>query len=143
MLDNKTIETAMKSFVFLLVGISLTALSKQAFSQDDGARKPLNNPMYSSHNYKHPSMAAAAKRQEMKAGIAVQQPTPGDARFANYKNQMPSRQPVGGVTVDHTPSASLANRNYKIQRVSEPNATLPSQDYIVKKRRTDNPTIGN
>lgn len=143
MLYNKTIETAMKSFVFLLAGISLTALSEQAFSQVDGARKPLNNPMYSSHNYKHPQMAAAARRQETKTGVAVQQPTPGEARLANYKNQMPSRQPVGGVTVDHTPSASLADRNYKIQRVSEPTPTMPSADYLVKKRRTDNETIGN
>ncbi|AUD02873.1 hypothetical protein [Spirosoma pollinicola] len=133
----------MKLVAFLLAGISLTALSEQAFSQDDGAKKPLNNPMYSSHNYKHPTMAAAARRQETKAGITVQQPTPGNAQLANYKNQMPTRQPVGGVTVDHMPSGSLADRNYKIQRVSEPTPIVVSEDYIVKKRRTDNQTIGN
>ncbi|GAB3794457.1 hypothetical protein GCM10028819_08170 [Spirosoma humi] len=133
----------MKSIVFLLTGISLLALSGQAFSQDDGARKPLNNPMYSTHNYKHPHMAAAARRQESKAGIVVQQPGSTDTRFANYKNQMPNQQPSGGIQVDHTPSASLANRNYKIQRVSEPKPIVLMDEYYVKRRRTDSTTIGN
>lgn len=143
MLDNKTIEIAMKSIVFMLAGISLLALSEQAFSQDNGGRKPLNNPMYSTHNYKHPNMAAAARRQESKAGVAVQQPVATDARFANYKNQMPNQQPAGGIQIDHTPSASLADRNYKVQRVSEPRPSVSTDDYYVKKRRTDSTTIGN
>jgi len=142
-LDNKTIEIAMKSILFLLTGISLLALSGQAFSQDNGARKPLNNPMYSTHNYKHPNMAAAAWRQESKAGVMVQQPVATDARFANYKNQMPNQQPMGGIQVDHTPSASLADRNYKVQRVSEPKPAVPMDEYYVKRRRTDSTTIGN
>ncbi|AKD55278.1 hypothetical protein [Spirosoma radiotolerans] len=133
----------MKSVVFLLTGISLLALSGQAFSQDDGARKPLNNPMYSTHNYKHPNMAAAARRQESKAGVVVQQPASSDPRLANYKNQMPNQQPTGGIQIDHTPSASLADRNYKVQRVSEPKPTVPMDEYYVKKRRTDSTTIGN
>jgi hypothetical protein len=133
----------MKSIVFLLVGISLTALSEQAFPQDDGGKKPLYNPMYSTHNYKHPNMAAAARRWENKAGIAVQQPNPTDARLANYKNQMPNAEPVGGITIDHTPSSSLADRNYKIQRVSEPTPSVPLQEYYVKKRKDDRSIIGN
>ncbi|GAB2538629.1 hypothetical protein [Spirosoma aerophilum] len=134
----------MKSVFSLLIGISLLAVSEQAFSQDSGVKKPLNNPMYSTHNYKHPNMAAAANRWESKSSITVQQPNPGDTRLANYKNQMPTRQPVGGITVDHTPSASLVNRNYKIQRVSEPTpATSAGEDYYVKKRQADSTTIGN
>ena len=133
----------MKSVVFLLTGISLLALSGQAFSQDDGARKPLNNPMYSTHNYKHPNMAAAARRQENKTGVRVQQPGATDPRLANYKNQMPNQPPTGGIQIDHTPSASLADRNYKVQRVSEPKPAVPMDEYYVKKRRTDSTTIGN
>ena len=136
----------MKSIVSLLVGISLMVISGQAFSQSGGDKKPLNNPMYSTHNYKHPNMAAKARTWENKTGVAVQQPAPTDARYANYKNQMPNTQPVGGITVDHTPSASLADRNYKIQRVSEPNAVTPSNEYYVKKQKntdTTNTNVGN
>ncbi len=113
----------MKIVAFLLTGISFIAISEQAFAQDNGVRKPLNNPMYSTHNYKHPNMAAAARRSESKAGVSVRQPAPSDARLANYKNQMPNRPPVGGVAVDHTPSENLADRNYKIQRVSQPKSS--------------------
>ena len=128
----------MKSFTFLLAGAFMVALTSNTFAQDVGQSKPLNNPMYSTHNYKHPNMAAAARRSESKSGIAVQQPAPTDARLANYKNQMPNRQPAGGVTVDHTPSASLADRNYKIQRVSEPQSLESAAgEYYVRKRSKD------
>ncbi|CAN5378927.1 hypothetical protein BH09BAC4_BH09BAC4_52440 [soil metagenome] len=127
----------MKSLTFLLAGALLVAMTSRTYAQDVGS-KPLNNPMYSTHNYKHPNMAAAARRSENKTGVAVQQPTPTDARMANYKNQMPNRQPVGGVTVDHTPSASLADRNYKIQRVSEPQSfESAAGEYYVRKRSKD------
>ena len=143
MSDNKTIEIVMKIVALLLIGISFIAMSEQAFAQDDGTRKPLNNPMYSTNNYKHPNMAAAARRSESKAGVSVQQPAPTDARLANYKNQMPNRPSVGGITVDHTPSASLADRNYKIQRVSQPKATTGVDEYYVRKSKGDSTTTGN
>ncbi|WP_461146785.1 hypothetical protein [Spirosoma pulveris] len=136
----------MKTLFSLLVGIGLLAISGQAFSQNGENKKPLNNPMYSTHNYKHPNMAAKARTWENKAGVAVQQPTPTDARYANYKNQMPNAQPVGGITVDHTPASSLADRNYKIQRVSEPNPVMPSNEYYVRKQKntdTTNTNVGN
>ncbi|GAB4013765.1 hypothetical protein EXU85_12945 [Spirosoma sp. KCTC 42546] len=133
----------MKLVTFLLVGIGLVAMSEQAFSQDDGERKPLNNPMYSTGNYKHPNMAAAARRWETKEGVAVKKPTPGDAQVANYKSQMPTLQPVGGITVGHTPSTNLADRNYKIQRVSEPTPDKTETGYYVKKQqRKTEMTIG-
>ncbi|GAB3956990.1 hypothetical protein GCM10028805_48440 [Spirosoma harenae] len=132
----------MKALTFLLTSISFLAMFGQAFSQDVGAVKPLNNPMYSSHNYKHPNLAAAARRSETKGGIVVQSPKPNENQFANYKNQNPGVQPTGGVTVEHTPSASLADRNYKIQRTSEPTPT--SNEYYVKSRRkrVDSTAVG-
>ncbi len=135
----------MKSVTFLLFGISLLAMTGTAFSQDGGQRRPLNNPLYSTHNYKHPNAAAAARRWENKPGVAVQQPAPGNERMANYKNQMPNAEPVGGITIDHTPSASLADRNYKIQRVSEPKASPSPSEYYVKKpqRKADGTAIGD
>lgn len=135
---------AMKLLTFLLIGIGLLAISGQTYAQDDGLRKPLNNPMYSTHNYKHPNLAAAARRWESKEGMAVKKPTPGNARLANYKNQMPLAEPVGGITIEHTPSANLADRNYKIQRLSEPKPLGPPSEYYIKKpqRKTDNTTVG-
>ncbi|WP_461100949.1 hypothetical protein [Spirosoma koreense] len=137
----------MKMLTIVLLGASLLALSGHAYSQDqrsDGTNKPLNNPMYSTSNYKHPNMAAAARRWEKKEGVPVRKPSPNDAQLANYKNQMPVAQPAGGVTVDHTPSASLADRNYKIQRVSEPASSSAGNEYLVKKqkRKADSTTIG-
>ncbi|MVM34276.1 hypothetical protein GO755_29870 [Spirosoma sp. HMF4905] len=133
----------MKSIPFLLIGIGLLAVSEQAFSQDDGQRKPLNNPMYSTSNYKHPGMATAARRWESKTGVAVKTTTPADAQLANYKHQVPVAQPIGGITVGHTPSTNLADRNYKIQRISEPQPTYGANEYYVSKRRkNDSTTIG-
>ncbi|WP_420148381.1 hypothetical protein [Spirosoma sp.] len=137
----------MKPFNILLVGIGLLAMAEQACSQDSptpGQRKPLNNPMYSTHNYKHPNMAAAARRWEAKEGVAVKAPRLSDAELANYKRQMPIAQPVGGITVEHIPTASQADRNYKIQRVSEPKPLGPPSEYYVKKpkARMDDNTIG-
>jgi hypothetical protein len=135
----------MKSVFFLLVSIGLLTMADRVYGQDDGARKPLNNPMYSTHNYKHPNLAAAARRWENKPGVAVQQPAPGNARIANYKQQMPNAEPMGGITADHTPSTSLANRNYKIQRVSEPQAPPSPGEYYVKKpqRKADSTAVGD
>jgi hypothetical protein len=135
----------MKTITFLLCGVALLAITEQAYSQDN-QKKPLNNPMYSTQNYKHPNMAAAARRWEKKEGVTVKAPSPGDAQLANYKTQMPLAQPVGGITVDHTPSASLADRNYKIQRLSEPQPMPSANEYYVKKgnkKKTDSTDIGD
>lgn len=133
----------MKSLTFLLAGAFMVAMAGHTYAQNVGRPKPLNNPMYSTNNYKHPNMAAAARRSESRSGIAVQQPAPTDARLANYKNQMPNRQPAGGVTVDHTPSSSLADRNYKIQRVSEPQSLESAAGgYYVRKRSKDSTGAG-
>ncbi|GAB3699420.1 hypothetical protein GCM10027592_25480 [Spirosoma flavus] len=134
----------MKVFTLLLASAGLLVASQQVYSQDDGGKKPLYNPMYSTHNYKHPNMAKAASRWEKKSGVAVQTPTPGAAQVANYKNQMPMVEPVGGITVEHTPSRNLADRNYKIQRLSEPQPLGPPSEYYVKKpkRKGDNSAVG-
>ena len=136
---------AMKTLNLMLLGIALLAVTEQACSQNDqntGQRKPLNNPMYSTHNYKHPNLANAARRWEKKEGVAVEAPKISDTELANYKRQMPGVQPAGGITVDHTPSSNLADRNYKIQRISEP--ARSTNEYYVKKqkRRVDSTTVG-
>lgn len=131
----------MKSIAFLLVGASILAASGQAFSQDDGQRKPLNNPMYSTGNYKHSGMAASASRWERKPTVAVKTTTPTEGQLANYKHQMPTTQPVGGITAEHVPSNNLADRNYKIQRISEPQNQAANDYYVSKQRKKDSTTI--
>lgn len=141
---NKTSEMAMKLSPFLLTGIGLLAVAGALYGQDDGPRKPLNNPMYSTHNYKHPNIAAAARRWENKEGVAVKKPAPGDAQLANYKTQMPVAQPVGGITIEPAQSVSLPDRNYKIQRLREPRPLGPPSEYYIKKeqRQTDAVAVG-
>ncbi|MBD2754210.1 hypothetical protein [Spirosoma validum] len=134
----------MKVSLLLITGIGLLAVAGLVYGQDDGTRKPLNNPMYSTHNYKHPNLAAAARRWENKKGVAVKKPAPNDAQLANYKTQMPIAQPVGGITIEHTQSVSLPDRNYKIQRLREPQPLGPPSEYYVKKqqRRTGVISVG-
>lgn len=119
----------MNVFTIILVGVGLLSFSCQSFAQDD--RKLRKDPTYSTSNYKHPNKAAAARRWEANSGVAVQQPAPGDANVANYKRQAPTRQPVGGITVDHTPSTDVADRNYKMQRPMP--STSPSNTGVARK----------
>lgn len=97
----------------LLLGLALVALSNWSCAQDKPAWA--NDPTYSTSNYKHPNKAQAARQASSKQAVVVAAPTTGDAQVANYKQQRPNQAPAGGITVDHTPSTSLADRNYKIQ----------------------------
>lgn len=103
----------MKATHTWLLGLALVAISNWSCAQD----KPswANDPTYSTSNYKHPNKARAARQASTKETVSVTAPTVGDAKLANYKQQRPNQAPAGGITVDHTPSASLADRNYKIQ----------------------------
>lgn len=130
----------------LLTGVCFLGMIYEACSQDDRTgkmRKPLNNPMYSTHNYKHPHMAAAARSWEAKKGVAVKPAKLSDAQLANYKKQMPMAQPVGGITVGHTPSTNVADRNYKIQRLSEPQPLQSGSEYYIKKEDRKNSAVGD
>lgn len=121
----------MKLVLITLLGVGLLAAAGTASAQED--RKLRNDHTYSTHNYKHPNKAAAARRWEQNTGVAVQQPNPGDATLANYKRQVPVQQPVGGITVEHTPSTDVADRNYKIQRPSQ--TTQPYNANVASKRK--------
>ncbi len=129
----------------VLIAVSFFALMGQAYAQSEytvSQPKPLNNPLYSTHNYKHPNAAAAARRWESKEGLSVKKPTPAETQLANYKSQMPIAQPSGSITLPHTPSVSLADRNYKIQRGSQ--STVSPSEYYVKKqsRKGGSTTVG-
>ena len=123
----------MKTATLILTALSLLALTEQACSQDkpDASQTKLRkDPTYSTHNYKHANKAAAARRWEAGSGVAVQPPAPGNAGLANYKRQAPGQPPVGGITVGHTPSTDVADRNYKMQR---PNLS-PAPEGVARKR---------
>jgi hypothetical protein len=134
----------MKTSIFWLTSMSLLSLMGQANAQDD--RRLRSDATYSTHTYKHPNKAATARKWEEKSGVAVQQPAPGNTELANYKRQVPNKQPTGGITVEHTPSTDVANRNYKIQRVSQPtrDGELTPGTRIAKKQRKgkDDSTTG-
>ncbi len=125
-----------------ILAVGSLLLGMQAYAQTEPGtptRKPLNNPMYSTHNYKHPQLAAAARQWEAKKGVAVKQP--GAVELANYKRQMPVAQPVGGITVPHTPSVSLADRNYKDQRVRETKVIDTKEYYSESEQRKNDKTM--
>ena len=131
----------MKTISLYLVLLSLLALTEQACGQDD-QRKLRNDPTYSTHNYKHANKAATARKWEGNSGVVVKQPADqlGQSSVANYKRQVPNQTPVGGVTVGHTPSTDVADRNYKIQRPSQSSGSATSGVATKRKDRADKGT---
>ncbi|WP_461099306.1 hypothetical protein [Spirosoma luteolum] len=126
-----------------LLGVALLAFFGTAQAQRNESWR--NDPTYSTGNYKHANKAAAARRAQAATGIAVQAPAAGSEALADYKKGRPNQAPAGGITVDHTPSVSLADRNYKIQRVSPANNTEPA-DAISRKRNRkadDSTSVGD
>ncbi|MEZ0484467.1 hypothetical protein [Fibrella aquatica] len=119
----------MKTLTTLLMGFGLLAYSLPADAQVN--EKTRKDHTYSTHNYKHPNKAAAARTWEEKEGVSVQAPLPQDTRLSNYKNQRPGQPPVGGVTVPHTPDENLANRNYKMQK---PSISADENGSVARKR---------
>lgn len=116
-------------FLSLFVGISGVYAQNRREAQPV---KPLNNPIYSTNNYKHPQAAAAARSWESKPSVGVTSPVRMETQLTNYKHQMPNKRPVGGVVVPHTPSTSVADRNYKIQRLSAPQRSADPGEYYVE-----------
>ncbi|GAB3643477.1 hypothetical protein [Spirosoma arcticum] len=126
---------------FLLVG--WLVLAGQACGQDD-RNKSRNDPTYSTHNYKHANKAAAARKWQGNSGVVVKQPTSGETDLANYKRQVPNQAPVGGVTVGHTPSTDVADRNYKMQRPIQSTTSSGTGVASRKRNRVDKgATVGD
>ena len=107
----------MKLLIASLIGFGLLATTLPATAQnDDRLRK---DHTYSTHNYKHPNKAAVAQRLDAKEGVLVETPSRlarQDNRPVSYKNQLPGRPAVGGVSVLHTTNEALTNRNYKMPK---------------------------
>ena len=105
------------SLIAVLIGFSFITAS----AQDN--QKVRNDHTYSTHNYKHGNKAAAARQWENKSGASVRAPGLSTGPLANYKHPVPGATPMGGVVMPHTPDMDVAQRNYKIQRVSVTNDT--------------------
>lgn len=122
----------MKTIGTYFLMVCWLVLAEQACGQDERS-KLRNDPTYSTHNYKHANKAAVARKWEANSGVVVKQPTSGETNLANYKRQVPNQAPVGGVTVGHTPSTDVADRNYKMQRPSQ--STTSSGTGVASKKR--------
>lgn len=108
----------MKTYIFALALSGLTVLTVSA--QDDA--KSRKDVTYSTHNYKHPNKAAAARKWANQKGTGITTPGFNNKAVANYKQPVPNAEPVDGLLVPHTAQENLADRNYKIQRL---NVTTP------------------
>jgi hypothetical protein len=116
-------------------GIAFSLLTALTVSgQDQAALR--NDPTYSTHNYKHPNKAAAAATWANKKGVRVAAPGYDPQRVVNYKQPKSGASPTVGIALPHTPSASLADRNYKIQGVNSSRpASQPDTQLVSKPRR--------
>lgn len=129
----------MKTTLFIAALISLITLTASA--QDD--RKRRNDHTYSTHNYKHPNKAATARTWAKQSGITVTAPNSVTGRVANYKQPIPGGVPTGGISVPHTPSQDVAERNYKIQRVNSVRQASQPDTGVANKAQTQSATEGN
>lgn len=129
----------MKKYLFVLAlsGLSILTVSAQ---DDSKVRKDVT---YSTHNYKHPNKAAAARQWEAKKSVAVSAPVLTSGPIASYKHSVPGAVPAGGVVVPHTPEMDVAVRNYKIQRVSESRRAIESAPEVADKTQNQSGTDGN
>lgn len=119
----------MKTYIKFFALIGLTAGTVVA-QDTDKLRKDVT---YSTHNYKHANKAATARQWEQKKSVSVTAPALNQNQVANYKQQVPNAAPAGGVSVNHTPQVTLAERNYKIQRGnSNPQTTQPAGDAVAQ-----------
>lgn len=112
-----------KTIVSYVVVLSWLALVGQSCGPDN-SRKMHHDATYSTHNYKHPNKVDSARKWDANPGVAVQSPIvpahrPGESNLTDYKRQVPNQAPVGGITVNYTSPADVANRNYKMQRSSQ------------------------
>ncbi len=138
-LYNKTID--MKMFITLIALAAVPLLAVPVSAQvPEGPPQPhvkapvwRNDPMYSTHNYKHPNKAAAAQRRNPAAGVAVNKQSAETNQVANYKMPATQRVPTGGITIPHAPDLGVANRNYKMPR---PHATTIEVKTAVPTRRS-------
>lgn len=96
-----------------------------------------NDPMYSTHNYKHPDKSAAAQRLNSAVGVAVNRLPSGSNQVTNYKMPATQRISTGGITVSYTPELGVANRNYKMPR---PHVTTTDVKTDVPTRRSNTAT---
>lgn len=117
-----------------ILGIAFCLLTALTVSGQDQAAL-CNDPMYSTNNYKHPNKAAAAARWANKEGIQVAAPGYDPQRVANYKQPRSGVSPTMGIAVPHTPSTSLADRNYKFQRVNSSRPASQPDTQLVSKPR--------
>nr|WP_293842046.1 hypothetical protein [uncultured Arsenicibacter sp.] len=119
----------MKTYINIIALIGLTAGT--VFAQDSDKLK--KDVTYSTHNYKHANKAATARQWEQKKSVTVTAPALNQNQVANYKQPVPGAAPVGGVSVNHTPQVTLAERNYKIQRGnSNPQTAQPTGDAVAQ-----------
>ncbi|MFD2572014.1 hypothetical protein ACFSUS_15325 [Spirosoma soli] len=114
--------------IMLIIALSVLSFLTVSAQDDQKIRK---DHTYSTHNYKHPNKAAAARQWEDKRGVAVRTPGFNTGPLANYKHPVPGAVPAGGVVVSHTPETDVTWRNYKIQRVSLPKSTSSSATKVI------------
>jgi hypothetical protein len=111
----KTITTVLMGFGLIVLGLSALAQGNVWNGGQQEVTRLRNDPTYSTRNYKQPNKAAAARRWEGDKGVDVRPPYAPANRTTSYKNQSANQIPAGGITVEHTPDESFANRNYKAQ----------------------------
>ena len=128
-----------------LISLSVLATSVQAHnSSGSDPLKPLNNPIYSAHDYKHPNVAAIARHWENKTAVKVKQSTYTDTQLANYKIHPPIDQAGGSVTLPYIRQNDLSNRNYKNQHLSNWQSSDSKSDGHVKKHhKNHHMTVGH
>ena len=114
----------MKTLNAMLISVGLVSLTAQAYSSNVRVSEPPLNSLYSSHNYKHPDLAAKAAHWENEPSIWVNR-MGSASHVQTYKNQMSADQPIGSVSVIDPNHAEQVNWNYKTPHHKDLYTPLP------------------
>lgn len=125
----------MKTYLFAFALIGLFGLTASA--QDRAKNR--NDVTYSTHNYKHPNKAAAARKWATEKGSEITATGFDNKVVTSYKQPVPRTEAVDGLIVPHTAQENLADRNYKMQRVNAANTGTPSAEVANNLPHTSQP----
>ncbi|GAB4028217.1 hypothetical protein [Spirosoma gilvum] len=130
----------MKTICASLLFASLTAAITPVCLAGPGINQPLNNPIYSSRNYKQPY----STKWEDRSSQSINNWAYYNTKLADYKHPVRETDlPIGSIASDAENSV-LVNRNYKMQHDTTWQPAYSEQDHPLRKYRKHHPhTVGN
>lgn len=130
----------MKTICASLFFMSLSATLATVCSANPAGKLPLNNPIYSSRNYKQPY---SPKWQEQSAISGTNQAF-YNTRLADYKHLACETNLAIGSLASNVSTSRRSNQNYKTQHGATWQPTLTEEAHpVIRRHKHRHNTVGN